>query len=406
MSRNILQLIDSFQQGGTERQVVQLTRGLIESGRYNVHLACLSAEGPLRSEIERLELGTIPVFPLNNFYDRNMTRQVRRLASYLREHQIDLLHTHDFYCNIFGIASGLLARTPVRIVSRRETEGIRTRAQRTIERLAFHGAHAIVTNAEAIRVGLINEGFRPDRLFTIHNGVDTTRLTADSNLTRAEALRVCGLPDNLAGRLITIVANMRHPEKDQSTFLRAAARVRKQFCDTAFILAGEGEQLASLREVADSLGLANQAYFIGRCAHVAELLSLSEICVLSSRGVEGFSNSILEYMAAARPVVATDIGGAREAISEGETGFVVPIGDDEMMATRIVELLTEPEIGAAMGLRGLERVRELFSCEGQLQRTERLYKQLLADESHACALVGEFQTKQPTPDCKKSERPR
>src|SRR5205085_1040788 len=118
MPRNVLQLIDSFQQGGTERQVVQLTRLLAARGRYRVHVACLSDAGPLRAEIERLNLGACPVFPLTSFYDRNMLTQTRRFVRFLRAREIDLVHAHDFYCNIFGMAAATLARVPPRIAAR------------------------------------------------------------------------------------------------------------------------------------------------------------------------------------------------------------------------------------------------------------------------------------------------
>ena len=110
---------------------------------------------------------------------------------------------------------------------------------------------------------------------------------------------------------------------------------------------------------------------------VAELLAASDVCVLSSRA-EGFSNAILEYMAAARPVVATDVGGAREAIVEGETGHLVPAGDDERLAARVSALLRDPARAREMGERGRERVAQQFSCAAQLARTEALYERLLA----------------------------
>jgi glycosyltransferase involved in cell wall biosynthesis len=106
------------------------------------------------------------------------------------------------------------------------------------------------------------------------------------------------------------------------------------------------------------------------------LLSISELCVLSSRA-EGFSNAILEYMAAARPVVATDVGGAREVIREGETGYLVPSGDDVKMAARLIELLRDPAKARRMGDEGRRVVEEDFSCEAQLARTEELYSRLL-----------------------------
>ena len=83
-------------------------------------------------------------------------------------------------------------------------------------------------------------------------------------------------------------------------------------------------------------------------------------------------------MAAARPVVATDIGGAREAIIEGKTGFIIAPGDDEAMAARIIELLQDPVRAQALGRRGHKRVKQMFSCAAQLERTEALYDQLLA----------------------------
>ena len=123
--------------------------------------------------------------------------------------------------------------------------------------------------------------------------------------------------------------------------------------ESAFVLAGEGELVDQVRALAAQLGLEHDAHFIGRCARISELLAISEVCVLSSCGVEGFSNSIIEYMAAARPVVATDVGGAREAVTEGETGYIVAPGDDIAMADRIISLLQEPEKARAMGERGL-----------------------------------------------------
>ena len=101
------------------------------------------------------------------------------------------------------------------------------------------------------------------------------------------------------------------------------------------------------------------------------------MCVLSSTN-EGFANSILEYMAAARPVVVTDVGGAREAVSEGETGFIVAPGDDEAMAAHIISLLRDPARAREMGQRGRRVVEEKFSCAAQLSRTEELYDRLLA----------------------------
>lgn len=374
--RNVLQMVDSLYQGGSERQTVQLTRLLVESGRYRVHVACLKDTGPLRAELERLGFRDIPSFPLTSFYNNNAQFQLRRFARFLREREIDLIHVHDFYTNIFGMAGAALARTPARIASRRETDGIRTRAQRFVERRAYGLADALVANADAVRAQLVEEGIAPEKIVTVYNGLDLARLTPTMSPDATRA--ALNLPPADSRRLVTIVANMLHVMKDQSTFLRAARRVREVVPDAAFVLAGEGQQQESLRALAAELGLERAAFFLGRCAIVPDLLAASEIGVLSSCGVEGFSNSIIEYMAARRPVVATDIGGAREAVADGETGYIVRPGDDKMMAERIISLLREPQRAREMGERGRRLVEEKFSCAAQLERTEDLYERLFA----------------------------
>ena len=380
MRYNALQLIPSFNQGGSERQAVQLTRLLLEAGRCNVFVATLEREGVLLDELERLGLNDIPEFRLNSFYDLHAGRQVWQFAQFLKKHEIDVVHTHDFYTNIFGMAGAALARVPVRVASRRETID-RPASQRLVQRGSFRTAHAVVANCEEVRQLLIKEGVPAKKVRTIHNGLEAARVQA-SHAERKEVLARLNLPENL--RFVTIIANMRahvwNPEpyclKDHPTFLRAAQRVRQNFPDAAFIIAGEGELREATQELARDLGIEDRKFFIGRCQDVGALLSISDVCVLSSRS-EGFSNSILEYMAAGRPVVSTDVGGAREAVVHGESGYLVQAGDYEGMAQYVTSLLTQPEIAGAMGERGRRIVMEQFSSQKQLQNVESLYSELL-----------------------------
>ena len=138
--------------------------------------------------------------------------------------------------------------------------------------------------------------------------------------------------------------------------------------------------MKSLRDLAGELGIDNSTHFLGRCDLVAELLGISEICVLSSKA-EGFANAILEYMAAGLPVVATDVGGVREAIVEGETGHIVASGDDEQMAQRIIQVLANDDNARAMGARGRSVVSAKFSSEHHLRNTLELYDELLSGRS-------------------------
>lgn len=372
---NVLQLIDSFIQGGTERQMVQLTRLLRESGNYRVYAACLNDSGVLRDEIERLGLGEIPAFPLTSFYNVNMIRQVRRFAALLSRLKIDIIHTHDFYTNIFGMSAATITGVPVRIASRRETLGMRSDAQKRAERVAYRMAHSVVANASAVSDQLIDEGVRADKIDVVYNGLDLKRLEPKPGLGQDEMRAMFGLPDHR--KVITIVANLSHIVKDHPMFLRAAQRIHFAEPGAVFVVAGEGNLIEEMQELARALEIEKEVVFLRRCNNVPELLAISDVCVLSSTA-EGFSNSILEYMAAARPVVATDVGGAREAIVEGQTGYLVRSGDDAQMADRIIALLRDPNRAVTMGKLGRHRVEEEFSCDAQLRATEALYARLLA----------------------------
>ena len=370
----VLQLIDSFQQGGSERQAVQLTRLLHETGDYDLMAACLDGRGVLRTDNEALGLGEIPEFPLTSFYDANFVRQLMRFVRHLRHHEVTIVQSSDFYTNIFGMLGAKLAGVPVRIAARRES-GKRSAFRRRIERGAYRMAQAVIANCEAVRRELITEGVPENKVVTSYNGLELTKFTPRQESQREELLASFGLSAVGNRRLVTMVANLR-PVKDQATFLRAARQVRDAVSDAAFCLAGEGELLESLSRQAEQLGLAADVFFTGRCERVADLLAVSDVGVLSSAS-EGFSNAIIEYMAAGLPVVATDVGGAREAVVEAETGFLVQPGDADLLAVRVKELLTNPARMRSMGAHARRTVEEKFSSAALLERTQCLYDRLL-----------------------------
>jgi glycosyltransferase involved in cell wall biosynthesis len=399
---NVLHLIDSLEQGGTERLALQLVRQLQTSGRCRVRLACLQNKGTLRADVVRLGLGEIPEYSLTSFYDRNFITQLRRLAHFLKENEIEVIHTHDFYTNIFGMTAAAMARVRARIAYKGETDGFRTSMQKRFERGAFRLAHRVIANSDAVRQQLIREGVPAEKVVKHYNGLNVERVRVRPDLTRDHALAMLGLPQEPARRFVTIVANLQHAVKDHPMFLRAAARVRAMIPDAGFVIAGEGELMDSMRELAAQLGLARDVFFIGRCRNIAELLFASDVCALSSTA-EGFSNAILEYMAAARPVVVTDVGGAREAVAEGETGYLVPAGNDEQMAAKIILLLREPEHARIMGEQGKQRVINKFSCERHFENTLDLYSELLGKDFNAEAAELSAKVAQGSPTLRSSE---
>jgi len=372
MKKNVLQLIGSFHQGGSERQAVQLAKLLSEEGTHKIFLASLNNEGILRVEAEKDGFTEIPEFRLTSFYDLNFARQLQKCVRFLKQNKIEIVHTHDFYTNVFGISAALLAGVPLKIASKRETAGMRSKLQKTVEKRIFKTADAIVVNAEAVKNYLTDEGISPEKIEVIYNGIDLERLIPQET-NRQKICAELNLPNEENIKFITLVANLRHEVKNQLMFLRVAQRLHEKLPDAHFVLAGEGELKNDLETLAKDFGIAEKTHFIGRCTKIPELLSVSYAGVLTSRA-EGFSNSILEYMAAKLPVVATNVGGASEVVIEGETGFLVESNDDEAMANSLTELLQNSEKAKKMGELGRKTIEENFSCTAQLKNVLEFYR--------------------------------
>lgn len=371
MKKRILQFIGSFHQGGSELQATALSCALKSDGTHEIYVATLNNEGVLRATMDEAGFTDIPEFPLTSFFNANFVRQVRSCAVYLKDNKIDLVHTHDFYTNVFGMASASLAGVKAKVASKRETGGMRSPSQDFVEKLAFGRADAIVANSIAVRDHLTARSISSDKINVIYNGLDLSRFeNADSSPEKF------GLPTDENIRFVTLVANLRHAVKNVPMFLRAAKRVAETVPNTHFVIAGEGELEAELKAMAVEMGIGERVHFIGRCSDIPGLLFTSYACVLTSTA-EGFSNSLLEYMAAGKPVVSTNVGGAAEAVVEGETGYLVESDDDAKMAVRLIELLNDNDKAAAFGNVGREMVRNKFSNDAQLRNTLGLYNSLL-----------------------------
>ena len=375
MKKNVLQFIGSFYQGGSERQAVQLTTLLHQDKTFNVFVATLNKEGILLNELEEIGFTDIPEFKLTSFFNLHFLRQIKACAKFIEDNKIDIVHTHDFYTNIFGILSAKYAGIPVKIASKRETSGMRSDNQNRIEKFVFKIADAITVNAKAVEQYLVKKGVSREKIKLTYNGLDLERLKPKET-NREKICDELGLPKDENIKFITLVANLRHTVKNQQMLLRTAKHLKKKYAEAHFIFAGEGERKNYLEDVADKLELTENTHFINRCKIVPELLSISYACVLTSTA-EGFSNSILEYMSAAKPVVATDVGGASEAIVERETGFLVESDDDEALAHYLSELLSDEAKAEKMGMFGRRRVEQKFSTKTQVQNIISLYKTLL-----------------------------
>ncbi len=160
-----------------------------------------------------------------------------------------------------------------------------------------------------------------------------------------------GIPESAP--VIGIVANLR-PVKDLPLFVRAAKIVAERVPQAAFLMVGHGEQLIEFQALAEELGIGARVFFTRGEGQVIDYLGRMSVACLSSLS-EGFSNAILEYMACGLPVVATDVGGNREQVIDGATGFLVRERSPEAFARPLIELLENEELRLKMGKNGLER---------------------------------------------------
>lgn len=372
MSRpiRVLLLVDSLTpEAGTENQLIEMIRRM-DPAQVELFVACMD-------DGERLQAlapyATPLVFPAQSVFSLIGVKQMSRLRREIKQRSIDIVHTFMIRATIFGVLGAQGGRAKAILTSRRNLGYWYTRRLLILFRLLNRLTTRVVANSEGVRtVALRSEGLSPDRVDVLYNGVDMNRFdrAADPNF----AARL-GIP--AGARVIGIVANYR-PVKNLPLFLRAARLVAQRVPNAVFVLVGRGEQREELQGLAMELGIADRVIFTDDQGDIAAFYPLFQIGCLSSCS-EGFSNVILEYMAAGLPVVATDVGGIGEAVEHGSTGLLVPDGDDNAFAEAIVTLLLNPERRIAMGRQGRQRCAERFEI-GQIVRQHERYYQQLVDE--------------------------
>jgi glycosyltransferase involved in cell wall biosynthesis len=234
----------------------------------------------------------------------------------------------------------------------------------------------LLANSEMVKeVVCRTEGVRASKIEVIYNAIDIGRFQRNLQ-SRVRLRQEFGFADDHV--VIGNVANLR-VIKGVPDFLEAAAIVAGTNPNCRFIQVGEGELRQSIEARIDELGLQNTFHLLGRRNDVPDLLSAFDIGVLTSHA-EGFSNSILEYMAAELPVVVTDVGGNREAL--GETGIIVASRDVGAISSALQRLASDPELRQTMGTLVSQRVRELFAADTIRERWLYFYRSLLQSKSN------------------------
>jgi glycosyltransferase involved in cell wall biosynthesis len=377
----ILYVIGTLDVGGTERQLVALVTRL-DRRRFEPTVCCLTAGGPLETGLRDAGIpvtaigfrGLRPSLGLNFIFRLPaMLAELARFGRLVRREHPDIVHGFLFWAYVLAAPAARLAFVPTVLASRRSLGLFKAGKWHYLwlERLTNRLTDLVVANSEAVKADAIRqERLDPDKVLVIHNGVDLGQFSPGAAAPHVR--RELRIPT--AAKVVTVVANFIH-YKGHEAFLSAWQIVVRKLPGSVALLVGDGPlRLASEARAAD-LGVAESVRFLGIRDDVTALLSAADVVVHPSQQ-EGFSNAILEAMAAGRPVVTTAVGGNSEAVVHEETGLLVPVDDSDAMAAAMLRLLEHPAEAAALGAAGRSRIEAHFDLRGTVRAYERLYERL------------------------------
>ena len=359
--------------GGAETLLVNLVQKL-DPKRFTPEVVCLKEPGPLGERL--IEEGfTVHHGLLAGKYD---LRVLPRLVRLMRQRKYAAVITVGAGDKMFwGRLAARIAKVPVIAAALHSTgwpDGV-GRLNRWLTPIT----DAFIAVAKPHGKFLVEfERFPESRVKVVPNGVDTERFApANQNNTFREELGV-GPTTPLVG----ILAALR-PEKNHELFLRSAKRILEQVPEARFVIIGDGDCRGDLEKIANELNLLGdepKVHFLGNRDDVPAVLAAIDVLALTSHN-EANPVSILEAMSCGKPVVTTDVGSVRESVREGETGHVVPAGDEDALVERLTGLLLDPLRSQAWGDAGRRRVQKTSSLKVMVGGYERLIAEIYEEKT-------------------------
>jgi glycosyltransferase involved in cell wall biosynthesis len=360
---DVVHLVTSVEFGGLEKVVLDLARRRTRE-MFEMQVMCLETAGALAPRFA--ELG-IPVETIGRPGDWYLQR-VTRLARRLRAVRPQVLHTHNPGPHLHGALAAGLARVPVLVHTKHGRNKVERRLVRTINRFAASRSDCVVAvSDDAATVSREVERVPPAKIRTIHNGVDLEHYAYRGPRAGRTGLRA------------VTVARL-DPVKDQATLLRAVRLIADKDPSFSIDVVGDGPSRSELEILRAELHLEHHCRFHGFQGDVRPFLAQADVFVLSSIS-EGIPLTLLEAMAMGLPGIATDVGGNREVIVQGETGYLVPVRSPAALAEAVLRLKTEPAGLDRLGQGSRRRVEEEFSLAAMVARYEALYLELLGRRS-------------------------
>lgn len=376
--------------GGGTKKHLELLACHLDPDAFDITVACPSARHPSygdESVLPALRAAGVcvrviemrrSVSPASDF------TSIARLWSLIREQQFDIVHTHSSKAGILGrVAARLCVADGAPVVIHTAhgfyflgEQGFKRAFYQVVERLGGRLTDRLIAVSESERAAAVEHGIvPPERVTVIPNGIVPPTRGASCPDRRLGASLGVNSDRPVVGTVSRFV-----PQKDPDTLLEAVARLAQAAPEAQFLWCGDGPLRAATESRAKTLGIADKIVFAGYRHDVAAILPLLDVFVIAPL-FEGLPYTLLEAMAAGRPVVSTDVVGVRDVLEHGVTGVLVPTRNPDAIARAVLRLVQSPQTAQAMGEAGRALIAERFRLDTMIAETARVYREAYAGRS-------------------------
>jgi glycosyltransferase involved in cell wall biosynthesis len=363
----ILHLISSGGFYGAESMLITLLESLRQTGCRCV-LGVFRNTQKMNLEVaERAAAAGVEVelIPCTGRLDWGAVRCIREI---LGRYGVDLLHTHGYKADLYGFLAARASDVPVMATCHNWTKDTRTvQAYSLLDRFVLRRFRAVTAVSSTVAELLIEAGISLDRIRVIHNGIGTEKCCSPQEMPEILA-NGHGPVIGMVGRLV--------PQKGFLDVLACGPEILSFKPDTRFVITGEGPQRAELEQAACNAGISHSVVFTGARADIQCFYAAMDIFVLPSLN-EGMPMTVLEAMAAGKPVVASRVGAVPQIVCDGESGILVQPGNRRELKDALVGLLKAPARAIQMGERGRKRVIQEYSSSAMARQYASLYSSLV-----------------------------
>lgn len=374
----VLHVIKTLGLGGAETNLLNLVRSL-NTAKVQCHVG-YSGSGQLREQF-RSSGSALTQYARNEHRIKSLTTFaiVRRLVRYIRQHQIDIVHTHNFSAHVWGLLASRITGIPViehvhdqRYTSRAELiRGFGSIAQYRYARFFRNQADRVVVLTRRSAEEVIRQRLAaPERVVVLRNGIPLSdRITKGRGTIRQEL----GIPSNA---IVILTCARIEPAKNIQLILRIAAAVKRAVPSLVFVVAGSGSHLDAYRHQCKADGLESLIRLVGYRTDIESLMAASEIFLLPSF-LELHSIAVLEALRMQLPVViSSQVGCNDEMIKSGWNGYLCDPYKDHQWITALTDLANSAESRDRIGRNGQATCREQFDIRSTVAKFEELYFEL------------------------------